>query len=288
MAYICILSNIIIRLKWYLLLVSIKVCYGGVSLKSEKQLPEINISLEDFDIIEKAYIFEEEVLLSIRYGDVDKIKKLYKKYDSYESMSKLVSHLTHRIPGDSLMFHKNNTLILNSLSRAAARRGGLPNVYLHLIFEKFALMIDSATTNKYLVYTLQPIICEEYAKAVNLFSTRGYSTLIKNTINYITFNVSHYITIAELAKYFNVNPSTLSRKFKKETNMSITDYYNYQRIELAKYYFEKGEINISKVSHKIGFNDSSYFTKVFKKVAGVLPKTYISNIKAEYARDWNL
>lgn len=243
-------------------------------------LPDIDIHLEDFEIIEEAYRFEEEVLISIRYGDFKRVKEIYKKYDSYEEKLKLISHISHRLPDDRLRFHKNNTIILNSLCRVAAKIGGLPTIYLHLISEKYAMLIEAATSDEYLICTIHPKMCVEYAKAVNKFSTRSYSLLVKNVINYITSNILHEITIAELAEYFNVNPTTLSRNFKKDTNMSITEYVNYQRIELAKFYFEKGETSITDVSYKVGFNDSSYFTKVFKKVTGILPKTYIKDMKS--------
>lgn len=244
-----------------------------------KLLPDIDIPLEKIDMIERAYDFEEEVLLSIRQGDVNRIRELYKNYESYESKLELISHMTHRLPKDQLRFQKNNTIILNSLCRVAAKIGGLPIMHLHLISEKYAIMIEAATSHEYLVSIMQPKLCIEYAKAVNMFSTRGYNCLIKDVINYITSNLSQDIRIAQIADYFKINPATLSRNFKKDTNMSITEYVNYQRIELAKFYFQKGVTNITEVSHRVGFNDSSYFTKVFKKVTGILPRTYINDMK---------
>lgn len=240
----------------------------------------IELSLEYHDIIERAYGFEEEYMLTIHNGDVAGMKRLLEDNGLLEEGDNdMLNHIEHRLPKNPLRYQKNNCIILNTLSRTAARRRGLPIAHLHVISEKFAIMIESATSINYILYTLQPSIAMEYTQAVALFSTEGCSSIIKDVINYISSNIIVDITIAHLAEQFHVNQSTLSRKFKEDTKMSISDYVNYQRIELAKYYFEQGEENITEVSYKTGYNDSSYFTKVFKKVTGMLPTQYIKIIK---------
>lgn len=124
-------------------------------------------------------------------------------------------------------------------------------------------------------------MCIEYATAVSIFSMKGYSPLIKEVIRYITSNITVNICLTTLAEHFHVNPTYLSRKFKEDTKMSITDYVHHQRIELSKYYFEKNLYNITEVAYKVGYNDSSYFTKIFKKMTGILPKDYIDSMNKQ-------
>lgn len=261
--------------------VSRLVWYGEICMEDKEQSLKVDLSLKNHDIIERSYTFEEKYMLIIQNGDVSGMHKLLLDNGSLkEGNDELLSHIEHRLPHDRLRYRKNNCVILNTLSRTAARRGGLPSVHLHTISEKFAIMIEAATTIDYILYTLQPSIAIEYSEAVALFSTEGYSSSIKEVINYITSNLTVDITISELAERYHVSPSTLSRKFKDDTKMSISNYVNYQRIELAKYYFEKGEESITEVSYNTGYNDSSYFTKVFKRVTGILPTDYIKSIKS--------
>lgn len=247
---------------------------------SEKPLNN-NLDLKNYDSINEAYTFEEGFMLAIQYGDANRIDQLYTDLYASHSTGHIRAHIEHRLPDDRLRHEKNNCVILNTLSRTAARKGGLPIVSLHIISEKFATMIEVSQSYSYLRYTFPPILCKDYAKAVSLFSTKGYDPIVKEVISYLTSNITVNLMVSELAEKFDVNPSTLSRKFKEDTNMSIPEYINHQRVELAKYYFEKGNYNVTEVSYKIGFNDSSYFTKVFKKITGILPNEYIKGMKGK-------
>lgn len=240
--------------------------------------PNIQLSLDYINKIERMYNFEESLMLAVQKGDVNEVKNIFEKH---KNLSELSSHMVKRLPNDLLRFQKNNHVILNTLLRTAAKKGGLSIIYLHTISEKFALAIESATSVNYLLNTLSPTMCIEYAAAVTMFSTKGYSPLIKEVIRYITSNITIDICLSTLAEQFHVNPSYLSRKFKEDTKMTITSYINYQRVELAKFYFEKNIYNITEIAHKVGYNDSSYFTKIFKKITGMLPKEYIDNLNKQ-------
>lgn len=250
-------------------------------MRTDKNIANIELSLKNHEAIETTYEFEDTLMAAIRNGDVEEVRRLLNDNGIIDGTSNLCSHIEHRLPYDRLRYQKNNSIILNTLIRTAARSGGLPIIYLHIISDRFAVMAESATSPDYLEYTLQPSMCIEYSIAVERFSTKCYSNLIKEVIKYITSNLTVDINISDLAEQFHVSPSTISRKFKEETKMNINDYINHQRIEMAKYHFEEGYESITEVSYKTGYNDSSYFTKVFKKFAGVLPKEYIRNVREE-------
>ena len=72
--------------------------------------------------------------------------------------------------------------------------------------------------------------------------------------------------------------SHISRKFKKETGMSIPEYVSRQRMALAKLYFEDGEVSVKEVARRLGFMDSNYFSKVFKRYCEQTPTEYIHMI----------
>ena len=62
---------------------------------------------------------------------------------------------------------------------------------------------------------------------------------------------------------FGKNISFISKKFKKETGMTVSEFINNKRISMAKHILRLGEANIQTVSHLSGYNDSNYFTKAF-------------------------
>lgn len=71
-----------------------------------------------------------------------------------------------------------------------------------------------------------------------------------------------------------VHPSHLSRKFKQDTGVSIKYYYQSIRIERAKYFLKTEGLSIEEISWLAGYEDSSYFTRVFKNLMNMTPSEH--------------
>ncbi|MDY4976257.1 MAG: PocR ligand-binding domain-containing protein [Clostridia bacterium] len=95
---------------------------------------------------------------------------------------------------------------------------------------------------------------------------------------YINSNYRYRITTGELGKKLYMNPSYLSRIFKEYKGITITEYTNRVRIENAKRLLEISQISISSIAMNVGFNDSNYFSRIFKKITGLTPELYRKSI----------
>lgn len=78
----------------------------------------------------------------------------------------------------------------------------------------------------------------------------------------------------ELASAVHLSPGYLTRIFKKETGMALTDYIIEKRIAVAKQLLTKTSLPITTISSRVGISYSSYFTKIFKEKVGVSPFEY--------------
>jgi len=78
------------------------------------------------------------------------------------------------------------------------------------------------------------------------------------------------------AKYF-------CRFFKTVIHRTPIDYLNYYRVERASYLMETEDISVTEAAYRCGFNDSSYFVRVFKKYKNATPGKYINRITGEAA-----
>lgn len=97
--------------------------------------------------------------------------------------------------------------------------------------------------------------------------------LIENIKTDVELHYASRITLEELAKnkYF-VDPSYLSRQFKRKSGVSFTSYLLSVRMEKAKKLLESGEAqSISEAAERVGFNDDSYFIQMYKKYFGDTP-----------------
>lgn len=97
---------------------------------------------------------------------------------------------------------------------------------------------------------------------------------IKKITEYIAGHFADNISLNELAEIFHLNPSYLSALFKQVTGLSFKDYLNQIRTEEAKRLLADTDYSIMEIAVACGFNDQSYFTKVFKKYTGLTPKQY--------------
>lgn len=98
--------------------------------------------------------------------------------------------------------------------------------------------------------------------------------LVSQVKNYITIHLKDELRIERIAKKFYLSGDYLSRIFKKETGIGIGDYITEKRMFLAKELLKEGEMPVSRVAYECGYDNYSYFTKVFKKTYGVTPREY--------------
>lgn len=91
---------------------------------------------------------------------------------------------------------------------------------------------------------------------------------------YIVEHLHEEISRQELAKHVYLNPSYLSRLFRKETGKSISEYVLEKRMLLAAEWLKTTDKKISDISEALGFNHFSHFRKMFKKTFGVPPQEF--------------
>ena len=224
---------------------------------------ELNIAME-MDLMEKRYAFENQFMDAVSRGQLYKSEIFTKSFstDSFEQ----------RLP-DTLRNSKNYMIIMNTLLRKAAERGGVHPYYLDKISSKFAKKIENFTNPKTQAVFMRSMF-EEYCRLVNKHSTRKYSKLIKDVVIYVDANLSEDIKLAAVAKQNGVSASYLSTTFREETGKTFIDYVNGQKIDLAKHLLKTTSLQVQTIAHHCGFLDMQYFSKVFKKYTGYTPRGY--------------
>lgn len=93
-------------------------------------------------------------------------------------------------------------------------------------------------------------------------------------IKYINEHINENVSLSLGANLCNMSQSQFSRTFKKETGKTFKEYVLLKKIEQAKFYIKTTDKSFSEISDFLGFEDSSYFTKLFKKYEGIPPKEY--------------
>lgn len=98
------------------------------------------------------------------------------------------------------------------------------------------------------------------------------SPIVEQAVAHIRSNFMDRITLTDTARHCAVSPEHLSRVFKKETGFGFNEYLNLYRLKKAEALLKTGQVrSVSRVALQCGFNDSNYFSGMYKKVYGVPP-----------------
>ena len=99
----------------------------------------------------------------------------------------------------------------------------------------------------------------------------------KAVIAYIQEHYNSSISLVELSGAFHVSEGHLCRLFKTVTKMSVIEYINFYRISISAKLLGETRREIGEVAGMVGFNNISYFNKVFRKYMQITPSEFRHN-----------
>jgi AraC-like DNA-binding protein len=118
---------------------------------------------------------------------------------------------------------------------------------------------------------------------IRLMQTQARSMVEKNivknksrigfVVDYIKKNLHQKLSIDSIAKLAYVSKSNFFKMFKDELGTSPNDFILQERINRAKELLAS-QTSIKETAFQTGFSDTNYFTRVFKQLEGVTPKSY--------------
>lgn len=103
---------------------------------------------------------------------------------------------------------------------------------------------------------------------------RPTSQLVKRTIAYIQQHHMHSVSRQEIASALGVSKNYLTQIFHQELGISPWEYLNRYRIQQAKTMLRGTDASITAIASEVGFEDASYFGRVFRKQVGCSPQSY--------------
>lgn len=118
---------------------------------------------------------------------------------------------------------------------------------------------------------------------IRLMQTQGRTLVEKNlvknksrigfVVDYIKKNLHLKLSVESIAKMAYVSKSNFFKMFKEELGVSPNEFILQERISRAKELLQHQE-SIKEVAFQTGFNDTNYFTRVFKQYEGTTPKSF--------------
>ena len=82
------------------------------------------------------------------------------------------------------------------------------------------------------------------------------------------------ISMQDAARVMNYSEAYFCKLFKQCFSRNFTSYLTHYRVDQAKKMLEEPTVNIKEIGKAVGYGDSNYFAKVFKRITGQSPTEY--------------
>jgi len=105
-------------------------------------------------------------------------------------------------------------------------------------------------------------------------SFRKYSSLTARFLRKLNARPYQLTTASEIAKLLGVSRSWLNQLVRQETARNLTDHLQGRLILESKRLLAHSDLNVSEIAYELGFEDPSYFTRLFRQVEGLSPREF--------------
>lgn len=138
----------------------------------------------------------------------------------------------------------------------------------------YILKMDSMTTIEDIAALHDNMVLDFTGKMLLIKKQPIISKSITMCIEYVYNHIHDRITIEDLAAYTDLSPSYLSRLFKKELGISVSDYIREKKIDKAQNLLKYSDFTPVEIANYLSFSSQSHFIQTFEKMVGMTPKKY--------------
>ncbi len=169
--------------------------------------------------------------------------------------------------------------LLSLTGRAAIDAGADPELTLQLCHKNRVHINGAQSIDEMCLFLSESV--NQLMDSIFQYTDVRHAHALHLCMQYIEVHYYEKITLNQLAEMVYLSPSYLSRVFTRETGTTFNDYLNSVRINKAKNLLKYNDLHIADVANAVGFDDQSYFTKVFRRFTGVTPLKYRSFLHAD-------
>ena len=152
--------------------------------------------------------------------------------------------------------------------------GGLEPEQAYRLSDFYILKMDTCTTVRQIADLHHEMAKDFTGKMVLQKKSSILSKPVVQCVDYIYSHIKEHITVAVLAEYTGLSESYLSRVFKQNLGISISDYIREKKIEKATHLLRYSDKSIIDIANYLSFSSQSHFIQTFEDFTGMTPKKY--------------
>jgi AraC-like DNA-binding protein/ligand-binding sensor protein len=206
---------------------------------------------------------EQMLLASLRQGDNEQAKTI---------LNELWAVLFFANPDNFKYMQFRAIELVVLLSRAAVISGNTEDALLETN-NHYLRCIQEAQTTEELIDVLH--VAVDYMTG-QIFSFQGvrHASALRKAEQYIWENYTRKISLQEVAEASGLSAPYFSTVFKEEMGENLSSYLNRLRVDKAAAMLAETKLSLSEIAGSCGFEDQSWFSKIFKSYTGISPGKY--------------
>jgi len=213
------------------------------------------------------YMPEMDFYTAVRSGDVKKVRKLCEEPFHKKSGLGVLSD-------DAVRNMRYHFVISAAMIARVCIEGGLQLSEAYSMSDYYIKIVDRITDLNELS-KLHDEMSLAYASRMRKLSRETVFTRpVKETIDYILEHLDSRIRMSDLSRHAGLSSSYLSRIFKEQTGLTVTEYILEKKLETARNMLDYSSHPVSWISNTLAFPSESYFCSRFKSAFGVSPGRY--------------
>ena len=161
--------------------------------------------------------------------------------------------------------------------------GGMETEQAYRLSDFYIIHMDACSTIQEISDLHHEMALDFTGKMRLLQKNTALSKPVAQCIDYIYAHISARITVEDLAVCTNLSASYLSRLFKQNLGVSISDYIREKKIEKAQNLLRFSDFTYIQIANYLSFSSQSHFIQTFQHYVGMTPKQYRSS---KYKSTW--
>lgn len=224
---------------------------------------------KEYQLQHETYQYESTLLSYVRNGDVDNLNK-------FLLQTVKTTKLREGTLADTPLRQAKNLLIglVTMVGKIGAISGGLDAEETYRLIDLYIQECEKAPSVEAVKMLQFNMIMNFTERVAQNKIPQGISKDMFICMQYIQNHTNCTIGIDDAAAHIGKSRAYLTRKFRKETGMSVTEFIKQSKIRDAKRLLQYSEKPLSEISNYLCFSSQAYFQTVFKNDTGFTPNKY--------------
>ena len=192
---------------------------------------------------------------------------------------------TGRLSNDPVTNLRYHFVVATAMITRFCTEGGMPMEEAFTLSDEYIRRMDCCTNIPEIIYVHHQMAMDFVCRMRQLHRNVASSKQVAQAIDYIYVHIMDRITVNELAAAISISPTHLSRIFKQETGISVSEYIRQRKIDMAKNLLRFSGYDYVEIAVMLSYSSQSHFIQHFRSQTGMTPKAYR---KQNYLNNWNV